>query len=281
VQLTFFGVRGSCPCSGQGYHRYGGNTSCLLVEVPGDDPVIIDLGTGLRALGQHLEARLDGEPLRAVALLSHLHYDHILGLPFFGPLNHPAAVFDIYGPDGPDGRLCEVLPRIVHPPFFPLALEQFNAQIRMHSLGDDELAVGSAKVKARAIPHIGHTLGFRFEVGGVALAYLSDHQAPLDGQGVAAGVRELCDDADLLIHDAQYNEEEFARKQTWGHSTVSYAVRVAASCGVGRLLLYHHDPVHVDDEIDRLLDRARAMPEAGSLTEVVAASEGLVVELAP
>ena len=189
-------------------------------------------------------------------------------------------MFDIYGPDGTEGAFCDVLPRFVHPPFFPLRLAEFDADIRLHSLGDEDLAVGSAKVRARSIPHIGQTLGFRLEAEGRVLAYLSDHQAPPDGRSVAPSVRELCEGADLLVHDSQYSDDEFSRKKTWGHSTVSYAVRVAAICGVGRLLMYHHDPAHTDEEIDRLLDVARAMPEAGSLTEVAAASEGLVVDLA-
>ncbi len=282
MRITYFGVRGSCPCSSDRYRRYGGNTSCVLVEVAGEPPLIIDLGTGLRALGEHLRAQLlpTGAPLAANVLLSHLHYDHVLGLPFFSPMRHPEAVVDVYGPAQEVGSLEETLASMVRPPFFPVHMSQFQGSFRFHDLdGSDEFAVGPVKVKVRPILHVGHTLGFRLEVDGQVLAYLSDHQAPLDLRTLEPNVLELCDGADLLLHDAQYTEEEFAALPDWGHSTANYAVLVAREAGVRRLTLFHHDPSHSDDEIDRMLEEARKLATTSPSLEVTAASEGTTVDL--
>ena len=252
------------------------------MEVEAEPPLIIDLGTGLRALGEHLQAQLvpASMPLAANVLLSHLHYDHVLGLPFFSPMRHPGAVVDVYGPIQEGGSLEEVLASMVRPPFFPVHMSQFHGSFRFHDLdGSDEFAIGTVKVKVRPIRHIGHTLGFRLEVDGQVLAYLSDHQAPSDLHTVAPSVLELCDGADLLLHDAQYTEEEFSALPDWGHSTANYAVHVAQEAGVRHLTLFHHDPSHSDDEIDRMLEEARRFAAASTSLEVTAASEGITVDL--
>src|SRR5450631_3224178 len=226
VNATFYGTRGSCPCSGDRYRRYGGNTSCLVVNVEGDEPLIVDLGTGLRALGDvlHKEVRALGTPLHATALLTHLHFDHILGIPFFSPLHDPGARLTVYGPAQPKSSLKDALHAAVQPPVFPIHMEQFR----------------------------GVTLGFRIEAEGRSVAYMSDHQAPLDRRAIPEAVLELCQGVDLLIHDGQYTDDEFSAKADWGHSTAAYAVHVAAESGVKRLLLSHHDPSHTDRELDRI-----------------------------
>jgi ribonuclease BN (tRNA processing enzyme) len=268
--------------SGPAYARYGGNTSCVLVDM-GDEPVIFDLGTGLRQLGHDLanHPRWGRRPLRATVLLTHLHYDHLLGLPFFGPIHAPEARLDVFGPDSVEGPLTEVMALAVRPPYFPVHLADFPGEFRLHPTGDHDFAVGPARVRARFIAHRGHTLGYRLEAGDHAVAYLPDHQAPLDRVTVPAGVRELGAGVDVLIHDAQYSEAEFDQKKDWGHSTVAYAVRVAAEVGAKQLVLFHHDPHHDDDTIDGLLAVARGRPEADQLTGICAASEGLSIELGP
>jgi len=220
-------VRGSCPCAGPGYTRYGGNTSCAVVEIDGEPPIILDLGSGLRPFGVDLD-RAGGEPARLVALLTHLHWDHLIGLPFFSSVMRPGASLDVYGPrqDGPG--LHELVDQVVQPPFFPVRVQDLAGSIAFHEVGDDDLAIGSAKVRVRQVPHVGTTLGFRIEADGASLAYVSDHQPPVDRQTVAAGVLELCADADLVIHDGQYTEEEMEVKGTWGHSTPALRWRPAA-----------------------------------------------------
>ena len=281
VHITFYGVRGSCPCSGDRYRRYGGNTSCLVVEIDGDEPLIVDLGTGLRTLGEviHRQVRAQGTPMRATALLSHLHFDHILGIPFFGPLHDPGARLTVYGPAQPEGTLKDALHRAVQPPVFPIHMEQFRGEVVTIDLGAEDFSIGSAKVMARPIQHNGNTLGFRIEADGRSLAYMSDHQAPLDRRGVPEPVLELCQDVDLLIHDGQYTDDEFAVKSDWGHSTAAYAVHVAAESGARRLVLSHHDPAHTDRELDQILNAARRLPEAKKLAEISSAKESQTIDL--
>jgi phosphoribosyl 1,2-cyclic phosphodiesterase len=280
VQVTYFGVRGSCPCAGDGYRRVGGNTSCVLVEVGDDPPLILDLGTGLRALGDVLgrALRAEGKPLIANALLSHLHFDHILGLPFFGPLHDPGASIQIYGPRQEGRTLKETLPEAVQPPFFPVHMTEFRGEVCFSDLEDSDFALGDSKVRSRVIPHRGPTLGFRIEAEGAVLAYIPDHQAPLDRRGVPDGVLELADGADLLIHDAQYTDDEFANHSDWGHSTLAYAVRVGAEAGVKRLHLFHHDPSHSDRDLERLLHTARRIPDAKKIEDISLAMEGNTVD---
>jgi len=254
----------------------------VLVEVDGEPPLVLDMGTGLRALGHHLNAPLiaAGKPLRANALLTHLHYDHVLGTPFFPPMRDPGALLEIYGPVQADASLQETMAGMVKPPFFPVHMSDFRGELRYHDLGpDDEFDLGGIAVKVRTIPHIGNTLGFRIEADGVAIAYMPDHQAPLDRAAVAESVLDLCHDADLLIHDAQYTEDEFVELFDWGHSTPAYAVHVATRSGVNRLDMFHHDPGHTDRQIDSMLRAARKIAQSMGKVEVAAAKEGVSFEL--
>jgi len=261
--------------------RYGGNTACVAVEIADEPPIVLDLGTGLRPLGLALEERYGPvRPVEVTAFLSHLHWDHIIGLPFCPPLLREGGRMDVYGPPQDDETLYGAIDRVVKPPFFPVQVHELKGRIAFQEVADDVVAVGSAKVRVRRVPHVGTTLGFRIEAAGSSVAYVCDHQAPDDRSFVDPAVLELCDGADLVIHDAQYTEEEYVAKATWGHSTISYAVHVAAAAGSRRLALFHHDPLHDDDDVDELLRQAQALPEAGRLDEVLAAGEGREVVLA-
>jgi ribonuclease BN (tRNA processing enzyme) len=274
VELTFFGTRGSCPVAGDQYRVYGGNTSCVGITIDDGEQIVLDLGTGLRALGTTLLGpdATHPAPLRASVLLSHLHLDHVVGLPFFAPLRNPDTVLDVYGPRQPAGGLCDALSSLVQPPFFPIPLALMPGQIRCHDTGDEDLAIGAAKVRARAVAHRGFTLGFRVEADGASVAYIPDHQQPADETDLDDSVLELCADVDVLIHDGQYTEAEQAAKPHWGHSTVAFAVRIAREVGARQLVLFHHDPAHDDAAVDRLLGRAREL--AGDRVRVSAAREG-------
>lgn len=275
-------MRGSCPCSGPDYVRYGGNTACVSVEVAEEPPIVIDLGTGLRPLGHDIEARYGVDaPIDLTAFLTHLHWDHIIGLPFCRPVLRLGGSMEIFGPPQESGPLCEVMDRVVIPPYFPVQVGDLHGTVRFTEVIDDVVPVGSAKVTVRKVPHVGTTLGFRIDAEGCSFAYVSDHQAPPDRFAVADNVLELCDGADLVVHDAQYTDDEFAGKATWGHSTFAYAARVAAEAGARRLVLFHHDPVHSDAELDRLLEVTRRYPDASRLDGILAAEEGLSLDLAP
>lgn len=269
MRVTFHGVRGSTPCHGDETIRFGGNTSCVSLRAEGEVPVVFDLGTGLRYFGKQCNG---DRPFHAVCLLTHLHYDHTIGLPFFEPLLRSDTLFEIYAPKQPDGRSIEQLfNEKIKPPMFPVSLEQFAATVRFHEIGDDDFSIGGLRIRSRFVPHIGPTLGFRVSHAGASVTYLSDHQQPSTPEyTIGVGARELCENVDLLIHDAQFTDDEFLEKYAWGHSTYGYARWVAETCGVKRLALFHHDPSRVDTALEHITAEIARLASV----EVVAAREG-------
>ncbi|HVX16828.1 MAG TPA: MBL fold metallo-hydrolase [Acidimicrobiales bacterium] len=243
------------------------------------DPIVFDLGTGLRFWGEDLPH--DGS-FRGTALVTHLHWDHVQGLPFFTPINRAGAELDVYAPPPEPGcSVAAAFDDFMRPPYFPVRSTDLFGTIRFHDASDTDLAIGRAKVRVRSVPHVGATNGYRVELDGYSVAYVSDHQQPCDGSSrIAGSVLELCGGADLLIHDAQYDSGEFAEKTEWGHCTVDYAVNVAVEAGAKRLALFHHDPAHDDDRVDELLGYARGLVPSGHELEVLAAGEGMSVVLA-
>lgn len=276
VVVAFHGVRGSTPCSCPSLQRYGGNTSCVSVEVEGQDPIILDLGTGLRMFGAC--PGLTGTT--AHALLTHLHWDHVQGLPFFGPLHHHDTSLTVYGPgDGSAESLGACMARFMAPPFFPITADELPGRVQFVDTLDADFSIGDTEVMARSVPHTGPTAGYRVTRNGVSVAYLPDHQEPVDDKRyVAPGALELCHGADLLIHDAQLTAEEFTAKAHWGHSTPEYALEVARQAGVKTLVLFHHDPGHDDDAVDVICEETRRLAAPDGI-EVVAAIEGLKLTL--
>jgi phosphoribosyl 1,2-cyclic phosphodiesterase len=273
LQIEFYGVRGSCPCPSTENQRYGGNTACVVLRVDGENPILFDLGTGLRNFGrtQPTDGTFEG-----TALVTHIHWDHVQGLPFFPPIDRVGARLDIYGPIHDQGSLEEVFGGFMRPPYFPVRFSDLRGQFVFHDHDEADLAIGNAKVRIRPVPHTGPTVGYRVEWDGATVTYISDHQAPLDLETVADGVLELAEGADVLIHDAQYTPDEFAEKAHWGHGTVGYAVSVARQAGVKTLALFHHDPSHDDDALDAIGEEAARI--AGSHgPEVVVAYEGLTL----
>lgn len=279
VDITFWGVRGSTPCPCDDNRRYGGNTACVSIERPGRRPIILDLGTGLRFFGQTQPT--DGT-FAGTAFVTHIHWDHVQGLPFFVPVLAPGAHLSVYAPRPEPGlSLAGAFDEFMRPPYFPVRAEQLHGHIDFVDFVDGEtVEVDGATVTARSVPHVGATNGYRVEVDGVVIAYISDHQQPVDGTDtIAEGALALCDGADLVIHDAQFTAPDLAVKADWGHCTVDYAVHVAATAGARRLALFHHDPERHDGAVDALLDHARALGADRGLDEVIAAAEGTTVAL--
>lgn len=279
THVTFWGVRGSTPCDGHQYDRYGGNTSCVEVSAAGHDPLIFDLGTGLRSCGEQVVAEGRREGYRANVLLTHLHWDHIQGLPFFGPLAAGGGAVAVYGPEQEEGPLGEVFAGVMRPPYFPILPDELRGAVAFQGVGADDFALNGAKVRTRWVRHTDPTLGFRVEIEGVVVAYLSDH-----GPGTVADdpddyvpreVLELCDGADLVIHDAQHTLAEYQLKRTWGHCTIDYAVHVAREAGARELALFHHCPGHGDDKVDEILRDARDLVARIGGPEVFAAADGM------
>ncbi|MGE0879032.1 MAG: MBL fold metallo-hydrolase [Acidimicrobiia bacterium] len=277
LNVSFFGVRGSTPCAGDETRRYGGNTACVALERPGHEPILFDIGTGLRYFGD-TQPR-DGS-FRGTALVSHLHWDHVQGLPFFVPILRDGAQFDLYGPTQDDGSTLEdAFATFMRPPFFPVQVEMLPGVINFHTADDSDFAVGDAKVMSRHVPHVGRTNGYRVTLDGSSVAYISDHQQPADRPNfVDNAVLELADNTDVLIHDAQYTPDEFRNKATWGHCTIDYAITVARAASAKRLVLFHHDPEHHDDVLDELALCARRVGDKIGI-EILTASEGLTVSL--
>jgi phosphoribosyl 1,2-cyclic phosphodiesterase len=235
------------------------------------------MGTGLRYFGSTQPQ--DGS-FHGTCLVTHLHWDHTQGLPFFTPMLRPGAELDVYAPVQDDGRsVDEVFRSTIRPPLFPIGLEHFPGAFRFHDVSDDDFAIGDVHVRSRLVPHVGATVGYRLDWNGISIAYLSDHQQPYDGSFRASdGAIELISGADLVIHDSQYTQDEFAQKFNWGHCTVDYAVWIASHCKARRLALFHHDPTRSDDAIDALGECAVKAGELMGL-EVIVAREGLTVQL--
>lgn len=243
----------------------------MALTADGEPPIVFDLGTGLRAFGD--TQPLDGT-FAGAALVTHVHWDHVQGLPFFPPADRVGAAFDIYGPQQDSGTLAEQFDGFMRPPYFPVTCSELRGRISFHDVSKDDFEIGRARVSARPVPHVGPTVGYRVRWHDRVVTYISDHQAPPGLDTVAETVLDLAASADVLIHDAQYTREEFAEKGHWGHCTIEYAVRVATEAGARTLVLFHHDPSHEDARMDQLLEEARSLAGPNG-PEVIAAYEGL------
>jgi ribonuclease BN (tRNA processing enzyme) len=285
MHVRFFGTRGSIATPGPHTLRYGGNTSCIEVRSNAGTLIVLDMGTGAAVLGRELLAR--GGPLRGHILISHTHWDHIQGIPFFTPLFMPGCEWDIYAPRGFGQTLRDTLAGQMQYSYFPVGIDQLGATIRYHELVEGGLRIGDVEVTSRYLNHPALTLGYRMEADGVSVVYACDHEphsrALATGTGEISGEdhrhAEFLAGADLVVHDAQYLASEYPQKVGWGHSTVEYALAVARSAGVKQLALTHHDPKRDDAAIDALIDKLRAQAQHIAGPHVFAAAEGQEVEL--
>jgi ribonuclease BN (tRNA processing enzyme)/CheY-like chemotaxis protein len=290
MKVRFWGTRGSISKAGKETLRYGGNTSCVELRSAAGTIIALDCGTGAQGLGQELLR--DGDAAkRGHILVSHTHWDHIQGFPFFGPLFHAGNEWDIYGPRGLDSSLREALSGQMQYTYSPITLNHLGAEIHYHDLVEGTFEVGNVVVHAQYMNHSALTLGYRLEADGTTVVYATDHEPHSLKRGVngyrASGGEddrhaEFAADADLLIHDAQFTAEEYPAKRGWGHSTIEYVVDVALAGAVRRLALFHHDPMRDDDSLDLLLDRARErVIRMGGSLDVFAATEGESLDVEP
>lgn len=274
VTVKFHGVRGSTACHGQTTQRYGGNTSCVSVDIGSESPIIFDLGTGLRYLSVNEDESAAPQKFVGTCLLTHLHWDHLQGLPFFKSLLNPDTVMDIYGPRQPDGvSLGDAFVTKICPPTFPICINEFAATINFHEVGDDDFMIGETQVMSRFVPHTGPTLGFRITANNTSVTYLSDHQQPVGDFALTTGARRLCENTDLLIHDSQFTPAEFATKSNWGHSTLEFAMWVAETTSAKRLALFHHDPSRTDEALDVIASRLAGIGQNRGFQVFAAADE--------
>lgn len=288
--VKFWGVRGSHPAPGPQTVFYGGNTACVLVQA-GEHTIILDAGTGIIPLGCELlaQARRSGQPTQAVLLFSHLHHDHTQGFPFFGPAYNPTSRLYLYGPGASEQALGELLAHNQTPPAFPVTLREMNAAMDIRSLTEADSVVldengirltrGGGQNSPSAVvirlmksyAHPGGVYIYRIDWRGRSLVYATDTE------GYVGGDRRLtafAKGADLLIHDAQFAEEDYASKQGFGHSTPQMACELARAAGAKRLALFHHDPTYDDESVHDLEEQAQALFKGA-----FSAREGLEVEL--
>jgi phosphoribosyl 1,2-cyclic phosphodiesterase len=240
---------------------------------------ILDAGTGIRELGAQLAAR---EVRHVTLLLTHLHLDHLEGLRFFAPLFDPRTTIDLWGPRSPVLGLKERIRKSFSPPLFPIDLQDTPAKVNFNDVPNVPWTIGSAELRASLVVHPGPTVGYRVDADGASVAYLPDHEPALAGKfddrghdWISGG--SIAEGVDLLLHDAQYFDEEYDDRLGWGHSSVGSAVDYATAMGARRLVLFHHDPTHSDAILERLEEQARSIgPDQGS---PVLAREGMVLEL--
>lgn len=282
MKVQVWGCRGSLAVPGADTVRYGGNTSCVEVRGDGGEVLVLDAGTGMRPLGLELEK----EGVRTIhVFLSHLHLDHLQGLGFFRPLFDPQNEIHIWGPASPVQSLSERIATYLSPPLFPVRLADIPASVTFHDAPEDGVQIGSLSVRASLVLHQGPTVGYRVEEAGRSVVYLPDHEP---GLGVDVALQpldwlsgyELANRADVLLHDAQYGDDEYPGHVGWGHSAIGHVVAFAQKVDVDHLVLFHHDPAHTDDEMEDLVHEARRLWGEGG-ERVSSAWDGMRIDLDP
>jgi phosphoribosyl 1,2-cyclic phosphodiesterase len=257
MRVRFWGVRGSTPTPQQENLRYGGNTPCVELRSDGGSLLIIDCGTGLRMLGKALVKEFGSQPIRAHVLLSHYHWDHIQGLPFFVPLYQRANQFHFHSFHLPQASLEEALQGQMTDPYFPVSMSAMLALRTFSEIKPGPFKLDDFTILARRLNHPQGCLAFRVENAGKAVVYATDNEP--GASEFDRGLRELARGADVLVYDAQYSQEELGRdRKGWGHSSWEEGVRICEDAGVKQFILFHHDPDSDDKAIDRLQEIARA-----------------------
>lgn len=266
MEIRLWGTRGSIPSPGPSTARYGGNTSCVEVRLSDGSLIILDAGSGIRPLGAAL-----GE-CACTLLISHYHWDHIQGLPFFGPAFTPGSAIRIVGPS-PEGRsprdilACQMLT-----PYFPTPMETFTGIQDFDVVQPGStFEVGNASITACRLSHPGLTLGYRIEDAGHVLVYMSDDEPDLAPPEMVQDIIDLARGADVLLHDCQYFEEEYPARRGWGHSTPRQATRIAREAGARQLIMFHHDPSHPDEQVEALAEQVQRLARG---FDVLIAREG-------
>ena len=281
MRVTLWGVRGSIPVPGRATERYGGNTSCVQVTADDGTELILDAGSGIRALG----AAVAGRCRRVHVLLTHLHLDHIQGLMFFAPFFDPDAEVTVWGPPSSGRKLRERLARYISNPLSPIEIRDLPARVRFEDAPATPWRIGGLEVRTSLVAHRGPTLGYRLSADRTSVCYLPDHEPAL-GDDLATVASSwisghaLARGAALLIHDCQYADDEYLPHRGWGHSSVADALAFAHRCGARQTLLFHHDPDHDDARLDAIgAEAAERWALSGGDGRMEVAREGQVIEL--
>jgi phosphoribosyl 1,2-cyclic phosphodiesterase len=291
-RLRFWGTRGSIPSPGPSTVRYGGNTPSVEVRTPSGSLVLLDAGTGIRELGRALIARANGSPITGDIFLTHAHWDHIQGIPFFAPAFQRGNRFTIWGAKSLAASIRRVVRDQMSPVVFPVAFEELAATFDFRELTDERHASDGFDVRAFPVHHPGGALGYRFvarpageQHGSAEFVYISDNELravdpAASNERWRAKLVEFIRGSQLLIHDATYTDDEYESHRGWGHSTYGDAVALALDSGVETLVLFHHSPDRSDDELDERLAECRdTVARSGRPLHIIAAAEGLEIEV--
>lgn len=288
LTLRFWGTRGSIPSPGPTTVRYGGNTPCVELRTADNWLVILDAGTGIRELGRSLLEGANGAPVAGDIFLTHAHWDHIQGIPFFAPLFRKGNHFTIWGSKSLQTSIDRVVRDQMSPVVFPVSFEELQARIDFQELAEEQRRCRGYEVAAMAVRHPGGALAYRFTSGNDGrrgLVYVSDNElSPRAKYDEIPGWRDrfvaFSRGAAILVHDTMFTAEEYDAFVGWGHSTYDDAVQLAIDADVETLVLFHHRPERTDDEVDRCVEKCRALVrKQGARLEVVAAAEGMSLEV--
>jgi len=263
--LKYWGVRGTLPVPGEKSLRYGGNTICVTIQFPRGDLFIIDAGTGIKQLSDHLMSQ-QSSALHAKILISHPHWDHINALPFFVPLYIPGNEFEIFGASHGDVTMRELISAQMDGVYFPIRIKEFAARTYFRDLREEEFQINDVKVKTMLLSHPGTCLGYRMEYKDRSICYITDNElfpedSPDHNPNYWGNLTAFVHGTDILITDTTYSDEEYVQKSKWGHSAVSPVVKLAHNAEVKELHLIHHDPDQSDEDIDAKLATAKRLLE--------------------
>jgi phosphoribosyl 1,2-cyclic phosphodiesterase len=280
VAVQFWGVRGTLPAPSPQNVRYGGNTTCVLLNFPRGQQFVLDAGSGIRELGNHLLKNARGRRCSGALFITHPHWDHINALPFFSPLYVPGNEWEICGPAQPGASVRDLVAAQMDGRFFPITPGEFGGSVCYTDLYQDRYRIQNVDVSTMLLMHPGVCLGYRFSYGGRTLTFVTDNELYLPGNAELHGeeymdrLAEFVEGSDLLITDTTYTDEEYPARVGWGHSCVSQVARLAHKARVKRLCIFHHDPAQSDDDIDRkLLSTQEALSRMGGAVEAIAPRE--------
>ncbi|MBI3550672.1 MAG: MBL fold metallo-hydrolase [Elusimicrobia bacterium] len=284
--VRFWGTRGSIPAPGFKTSRYGGNTSCVELARNGRT-FILDAGTGIRELGERLRKDTQGKPIDADLFITHTHWDHIQGFPFFVPAYVKGNTFRIHGSHGVGRSFEKIFRGLMDPSYFPVDLGDMAASLEFHELRGEALQRDGVEIKTTFTNHPGVDLAYRFSADGKSVTYLTDHETYQTMNTVTEFARkqdriveDFCRGSDVLIVDAQYTDDEYRIKRTWGHSRYRDSIRLGIDAEAKHVVLYHHDPSHSDEQMDVIAKDAREIIKAsGKAMRVSVAQEGFQIEV--